>query len=107
MWVLIPRLGLSHARCWDAVHDHCGAADLDALGRGLEVLNALVDATGDVAALAAATAGDGIDEVGDYGGRAGLEEGDESGESDGGDLSGIHFASGYGGDYRSTIDLSE
>ena len=89
--VLVPGLGLRHAGCGHAFQDDGLLADeLHVLGRGLEVLDAGVEVAGDVAALLASTH-DAVDEVADKGCWAGLEEGDEGGQGNGGDLSGIHF----------------
>ena len=91
MRVLVPGLGLRHAGCGHAFQDDGLLADkLHVLGRGLEVLDAGVQVGGDVAALLAA-AEDAVDEVADEGCWAGLEEGNEGGQGNGGDLSGIHF----------------
>ena len=89
--VVVPGLGLRHAGCGHALQDDGLLADeLHVLGRGLEVLDAGVEVAGDVAALLA-SAEDAVDEVADKGCWAGLEEGDEGGQGNSGDLSGIHF----------------
>lgn len=89
--VLVPSLGLGHAGCRHTLKDDGLLADeLDVLGRGAEVLDAGVEVAGDVAALLAA-AEDAVDDVADERRWAGLEESDEGGERNSGDLSGIHF----------------